>query len=63
VTITKRRLVGLLGMALAAGAGAVVGSGVLAVCLFRRDEDSEAAGGFFCGYLTDEVWNHRTASG
>ena len=63
VTITKRRLMGLLGATLVAGAGAVVGSGVLAICLFRRDQDTEEAGGFFCGYLTDEVWNRRTANG
>ena len=28
--------------------------------LYRKDPGSEAVGGFFCGYLTDEVWHHRT---
>jgi hypothetical protein len=30
--------------------------------LYRKDPGSEV-GGFFCGYLTDEVWNHRTDDG
>jgi hypothetical protein len=29
--------------------------------LYRRDELAEELGGVFCGYLTDEVWCHRTA--
>ena len=28
--------------------------------LYRKDPGTEAVGGFFCGYLTDEVWHHRT---
>jgi hypothetical protein len=28
--------------------------------LYRKDPDTEALGGFFCGYLTDEVWHYRT---
>jgi hypothetical protein len=28
--------------------------------LYRKDPGSEEVGGFFCGYLTDEVWHHRT---
>jgi hypothetical protein len=31
--------------------------------LYRKDPDTEALGGFFCGYLTDEVWHYRTADG
>jgi hypothetical protein len=31
--------------------------------LYRKDPGSEEVGGFFCGYLTDEVWNHRTDDG
>ncbi|MDQ3303568.1 MAG: hypothetical protein M3518_09510 [Actinomycetota bacterium] len=31
--------------------------------LYRKDPGSEEAGGFFCGYLTDEVWHHRTDDG
>ena len=31
--------------------------------LYRKDPGSEEVGGFFCGYLTDEVWNHRTDGG
>ena len=54
---------GLFGAALMAGAGAVVGSGILATCLFRRDQDTEEVVGFFCGYLTDEVSYRRIASG
>ena len=63
VTITKRRLLGLFGAALVAGTGAVVCSGILATCLFRRDQDTEEVVGFFCGYLTDEVSYRRIASG
>ena len=29
--------------------------------LYRKDPGAEDAGGFFCGYLTDEVWHYRTA--
>ena len=28
--------------------------------LYRKDPGAEEAGGFFCGYLTDEAWHHRT---
>jgi hypothetical protein len=28
--------------------------------LYRKDPGAEEAGGFFCGYLTDEVWRYRT---
>lgn len=28
--------------------------------LYRKDAEIEALGGFFCGYLADEVWNYRT---
>jgi hypothetical protein len=28
--------------------------------LYRKDPGSEGVGGYFCGYLTDEVWNYRT---
>ena len=28
--------------------------------LYRKDPGTEAIGGFFCGYLTDEVWRYRT---
>ena len=31
--------------------------------LYRKDPGAEEVGGFFCGYLTDEVWNHRTDDG
>src|SRR5919202_2774329 len=31
--------------------------------LYRRDPGTEEVGGFFCGYLTDEVWHHRTDDG
>ena len=31
--------------------------------LYRKDPGAEEIGGFFCGYLTDEVWNHRTNDG
>src|SRR5919202_4338356 len=29
--------------------------------LYRRDPGTEAVGGFFCGYLTEEVWRYRTS--
>jgi hypothetical protein len=29
--------------------------------LYRKDPGTEEVGGFFCGYLTDEVWHYRTA--
>ncbi len=29
--------------------------------LYRKDPGTEEVGGFFCGYLTDEVWQYRTA--
>ena len=28
--------------------------------LYRRDPGTEEVGGFFCGYLTDEIWRYRT---
>ena len=28
--------------------------------LYRREPASEEIGDFFCGYLSDEVWHHRT---
>ena len=31
--------------------------------LYRKDPGSEEVGGFFCGYLTDEVWYHCTDDG
>jgi hypothetical protein len=31
--------------------------------LYRKDSGSEEVGGYFCGYLTDEVWHHRTDDG
>ena len=31
--------------------------------LYRRDPGTEEIGGFFCGYLTDEVWHYRTDDG
>ena len=30
--------------------------------LYRKDPGAEEIGGFFCGYLTDEVWHYRTVS-
>jgi hypothetical protein len=27
---------------------------------YRKDRGTEEVGGFFCGYLADEVWRHRT---
>ena len=31
--------------------------------LYRKDPGSEEVGGFFCGYLSNEVWHHRTDDG
>jgi len=28
--------------------------------LYRRDSGTEEVGGYFCGYLSDEVWHYRT---
>jgi hypothetical protein len=28
--------------------------------LYRKDPGTEQVGGFFCGYLADEVWHYRT---
>jgi hypothetical protein len=28
--------------------------------LYRKDPGTEELGGFFCGYLTNEVWHYRT---
>jgi hypothetical protein len=30
--------------------------------LYRKDPGTEEVGGFFCGYLTDEVWYYRSAA-
>jgi hypothetical protein len=30
--------------------------------LYRKDPGTEEVGGFFCGYLTEEVWHSRTAA-
>ena len=27
--------------------------------LYRKDAGTEEVGGFFCGYLSDEVWHYR----
>jgi hypothetical protein len=29
------------------------------VFLYRKDPGSEEVGGYFCGYLPDEVWHYR----
>ena len=31
--------------------------------LYRRELGTEEVGGFFCGYLTDEVWHYRSDDG
>ena len=31
--------------------------------LYRKDPGTEEVGGFFCGYLTDDVWHYRTDDG
>jgi hypothetical protein len=31
--------------------------------LYRRDPGTQKVGGFFCGYLSDEVWHYRTDVG
>ena len=31
--------------------------------LYRKDLGTGALGGFFCGYLTDEVWHYRVDDG
>ena len=31
--------------------------------LYRKDPGLEEVGGFFCGYLTDEVWHCRIDNG
>ena len=28
--------------------------------LYRKDPEAEQVGGYFCGYLTEEVWHYRT---
>jgi hypothetical protein len=28
--------------------------------LYRKDPQTDEVGGFFCGYLTNEVWHYRT---
>lgn len=31
--------------------------------LYRKEPGTEEVGGFFCGYLTDEVWHYRVDNG
>jgi hypothetical protein len=31
--------------------------------VYHRDPATEEVGGYFCGYLTDEVWHYRTDDG
>ena len=31
--------------------------------LYRKDPGSDEVGGYFCGYLTDEVWHNRSDDG
>ena len=31
--------------------------------LYRKDPGTGEVGGFFCGYLTDEVWHYRADDG
>jgi hypothetical protein len=31
--------------------------------LYRKDTWTEEVGGFFCGYLPDEIWHYRTDDG
>jgi hypothetical protein len=31
--------------------------------LYRKDPGTEEIGGFFCGYLSDDVWKRRTDDG
>ena len=31
--------------------------------LYRKDPATGALGGFFCGYLTDEIWHYRPDDG
>lgn len=31
--------------------------------LYRKEPETEELGGFFCGYLTDEVWHYRSDGG
>jgi hypothetical protein len=31
--------------------------------LYRKDPGTGALGGYFCGYLTDEVWHYRVDDG
>ena len=31
--------------------------------LYRKDPATGALGGYFCGYLTDEVWHYRSDDG
>jgi hypothetical protein len=31
--------------------------------LYRREPGTDEVGGFFCGYLTDEVWHYRSDDG
>lgn len=31
--------------------------------LYRKDPGTEEVGGFFCGYLSDEVWHYRIGDG
>ena len=31
--------------------------------LYRKNPGTEVLGGYFCGYLTDEVWHYRIDNG
>jgi hypothetical protein len=31
--------------------------------LYRKDPGTEEVGGYFCGYLTNEVWHYQTDDG
>jgi hypothetical protein len=31
--------------------------------LYRKDPATGALGGFFCGYLSDEIWHYRSDDG
>ncbi len=30
--------------------------------LYRKDPGTDEVGGYFCGYLTDEVWHYRSTT-
>ena len=31
--------------------------------LYRKDAGTRTLGGYFCGYLTDEIWHYRSDDG